>query len=139
MHKFKVPEDATFHTKIPQHSFNPDQKAFMEAKVNNMLKAGIICPMHPGEVKCVAPSVLAHKVHENTGLSSNELKHKVNDECIKYGLLAAFDLPPRPPPSEDKPMAASPKKWCLCQDFREINKLTPITPVPQGDIHTKQL
>ena len=68
----------------------------MAAKVQEMLKGGIICPMHPREVRCVALSVLAHKVHENGGLSLDELQHKVNDECVKYGLPAAFDLPPRP-------------------------------------------
>ena len=111
----------------------------MEAKVDKMLKGGIIRPIHPGEVKCIAPSVLAQKAHGNTGLSSDELKHKVNDECVKHRLPAAFDLPPRPPPTESLPAAASPKKWCLCQDFGEINKVTPIAPVPQGDIHAKQL
>jgi transposase InsO family protein len=139
VHKLNVPEDATFRTKIPQRSFNPDQRAFMEAKVDEMLKGGIIRPMHPGEVKCVAPSVLAQKAHENTGLSSDELKHKVNDECIKHGLPTAFDLPPRPPQFESLPTTTSPKKWRLCQDFGEINKVTPIAPVPQGDIRAKQL
>ena len=100
VHKLNVPEDAMFHTKIPHHSYNPYQHAFMEAKVDDMLKAGVVCPMHPGEVKCTALSVLAHKVHGNTGLSLDKLKHKVNDECVKYGLPAAFDLPPCPPPSE---------------------------------------
>ena len=139
VHKLNVPEDATFRTKIPQRSFNPDQRAFMEAKVDEMLKGGIIRPIHLGEVKCIAPSVLAQKAHGNTGLSSDELKHKVNDECVKHGLPAAFDLPPRPPPTESFPAAASPKKWRLCQDFGEINKVTPIAPVPQGDIRAKQL
>jgi len=139
MHKLKVPEDATFHTKIPQCMFNPDQRAFMEAKVDEMLKGGIIWPMHPGEVKCVAPSVLAQKIHGNTGLSSDELKHKVNDECVKHGLPSAFDLPPRPPPAENTSTPISPKKWRLCQDFGEINKVTPIAPVPQGNIRAKQL
>ena len=36
-------------------------------------------------------------------------------------------------------MSTTPKKWHLCQDFGEINKVTPIAPVPQGDIHAKQL
>jgi len=111
----------------------------MEAKVDEMLKGGIIRPMHPGEVKCVAPSVLAQKIHGNTGLSSDELKHKVNDECVKHGLPSAFDLPPCPPPTENTSVPISPKKWRLCQDFREINKVTPIAPVPQGDIRAKQL
>ncbi|KIJ95894.1 hypothetical protein K443DRAFT_30426, partial [Laccaria amethystina LaAM-08-1] len=63
VHKLNVPENATFRTKIPQRSFNPDQKAFMAAKVQEMLKGGIIRPIHLGEVRCVAPSVLAQKVH----------------------------------------------------------------------------
>jgi len=139
VHKLNIPEDATFRTKIPQCSFNPNQHAFMEVKVDEMLKGGIIRPMHPGEVKCVALSVLAQKAHENTGLSLDELKHKVNDECVKHGLPTAFDLPPRPLQSEGFPTTTSPKKWRLCQDFREINKVTPIAPVPQGDICAKQL
>jgi len=139
VHKLDIPESATFHTKIPQRSFNPDQRTFMAAKVQEMLKGGIIRPMHPGEVRCVAPSVLAQKAHKNTGLSLDELKHKVNDECINYGLPAAFDLPPCPPPSDDYSVPIPPKKWCLCQDFGEINKVTTIAPVPQGDIRAKQL
>jgi len=139
IHKLNIPEDATFRTKIPQHSFNLDQCAFMEVKVNEMLKGGIIHSIHPRDVKCVAPSVLAQKTHENTGLSSDKLKHKVNEECVKHGLPTTFDLPPCPPPSEGLPTATSPKKWCLCQDFSEINKVMPIAPVPQGNIHAKQL
>ena len=139
VHKLNIPEDATFQTKIPQRSFNPDQHAFMNTKVDEMLKGGIIRPMHPGEVKCVAPSVLAQKAHGNGGLSLDELKHKVNDECIKHSLPAAFDLPTRPPPTETVPTNTSPEKWRLCQDFGEINKVTPIAPVPQGDICAKQL
>jgi hypothetical protein len=29
-------------------------------------------------------------------------------------------------------------KWRICQDFGEINKVTKITPMPQGDIQVKQ-
>ena len=83
----------------------------MEVKVDEMLKGGIVCPIHPGEVKCVAPSVLAHKVHGNMGLSSDELKHKVNDECVKHGVPTAFNLPPRPPPAKTTPASISPKRW----------------------------
>ncbi|KIJ96626.1 hypothetical protein K443DRAFT_28104, partial [Laccaria amethystina LaAM-08-1] len=63
VHKLNIPEDTTFCTKIPQCSFNPDQHAFMEAKVDEMLKGGIIRPIHPGDVRCVVPSVLAQKTH----------------------------------------------------------------------------
>ena len=47
VHKLKIPEGATFQTKIPPRSYNPDQQAFMNAKVDEMLEAGIICPIHP--------------------------------------------------------------------------------------------
>ena len=139
IHKLNIPEDTTFHMKILQRSFNPDQRAFMEAKVDEMLEAGIICPIYPEDIKCIAPSVLAQKVHENTGLSLDELKHKVNDECIKHDLPIAFDLPPCPAPAENTTAFTLPKKWCLCQDFGEINKVMPIAPVPQGDVCAKPL
>ena len=31
----------------PPQSYNPDQRAFIEMKVNKMLEASIICPIHP--------------------------------------------------------------------------------------------
>jgi len=101
VHKLNIPADAMFCTKLPQRSFNTDQWAFMEAKVDEMLKAGIISSIHPGDVKCSAPLVLAQKALKNMGLSLNELKHKVNDECVKHDLPAAFDLPPCPTPTTD--------------------------------------
>jgi hypothetical protein len=30
------------------------------------------------------------------------------------------------------------QKWWICQDFREVNKHTKVTPMPQGDIRAKQ-
>ena len=78
-------------------------------------------------------------MHGNMGLSLDELKHKVNNECMKHNLFAVFDLPPYPPPADDTPITMQPKKWCLCQDFGEMNKVMNITPVPQGDIRAKQL
>ena len=111
VHKLNIPEGSTFHMKIPQCSYNPNQQAFMATKVQEMLKGGIIRPMHPGEVCCVAPSVVAQKVHEGSGLSLDELQHKVNNECIKHGLPAAFDLPPHPPPSDNVSTMMPPKKW----------------------------
>ena len=60
VHKLNIPENTTFRTKIPQHSFNPDQKVFMAEKVQEMFKGGIIRPMHPGSL------------HRTIGLSSQD-------------------------------------------------------------------
>ena len=142
VHKLNIPEGATFRTKIPPRSYNPDQRAFVNAKVDEMLEAGIIRPIHPSEVRFVAQTVLAQKAHDGEGLSIEELKYKVNKQCLDQGLPNEFDLPPMPEPNLDHALAAkrsTPIKWRMCQDFGGINKVTEVAPVPQGDIRAKQL
>jgi hypothetical protein len=144
VHKLDIPEGATFRTKIPPRAYNPDQRAFMEAKIDEMLEAGIIRPIHPRDVRFVAQTVLAQKTHEGQGLPLDELKHKVNDQCTQNGFLDEFDMPPRPEPpgtaTEGKESSAKkPTKWRMCQDFNGINKVTEIAPTPQGDLRAKQL
>lgn len=140
VHKLNIPEGATFRTKIPPRSYNPDQRAFVDAKVNEMLEAGIIRPIHPSEVRFVAQTVLAQKTHEGQGRGIDELKHIVNDQCLENGLPNEFEMPPRPEPTTT-PVAnqSAPIKWRMCQDFGGVNKVTEVAPVPQGDIRTKQL
>ena len=136
VHKLNILEGATFRTKIPPWLYNFDQQAFMETKLDKMLEAGIICSIHPRDVRFVAQMVLVQKTHEGDGLTLDELKHCVNDLCIKHGLPSEFDMPPQPGmhvPGENIVQDKA-KKWRMCQDFREINKVTEITPVPQGDI-----
>src|SRR5271168_4255158 len=36
VHKLNIPDGATFRTKIPPRSYNPDQRAFVNAKVDEM-------------------------------------------------------------------------------------------------------
>ena len=140
IHKLNIPEGATFRTKIPPQSYNPDQRAFVDAKVNEMLKAGIIRPIHPSEVRFVAQTVLAQKTHEGQGLDIETLKYKVNDQCIKSGLPGEFELPPQPDQAQSLPTKQdTPIKWRMCQDFGGINKVTEVAPMPQGDIRAKQL
>lgn len=80
-------------------------------------------------------------MHEGTGLTLEELQHCVNDRCIEAGLLATFKklLPAREVSHEtchiDKGQT---QKWQVCQDFVELNKVTKVPPMPQGDIRTKQ-
>ena len=85
VHKLKIPEWATFWTKIPPRSYNPDQQAFVNPKVDEILEARIIRLIHPSEVHFVAQMVRAHKTHEGQGLSIDELKHKVKNQCIEHG------------------------------------------------------
>ena len=140
VHKLNIPEGTTFRTKIPPRSYNPDQRAFVNAKVDEMLEAGIIRPIHPSKVRFVAQTVLAQKAHDGEGLTIDELKHKVNDQCSANGLPGKFELPPQPEPKPEHPPARDkPVKWRMCQDFGGINKVTEVAPVPQGDIRAKQL
>ena len=140
VHKLNIPEGATFCTKIPPRSYNPDQRAFIDTKVNEMLEAGIIRPIHPSEVHFIAQTVLAQKAHDGQGLTIDKLKHKVNDQCIKHGLPGEFEIPPCLERNPSHPTTQkAPTKWHICQDFGGINRVTEITPVPQGDIRAKQL
>jgi hypothetical protein len=140
VHKLNIPEGATFRTKIPPRSYNPDQRAFIDAKVNEMLEADIVRPIHPSEVRFVAQTVLAQKTHEGQGLGIEELKYRVNEQCLEHGLPDEFVIPPPPEPYHSSPYKqTTPIKWRMCQDFGGINKVTEVAPVPQGDIRAKQL
>jgi hypothetical protein len=138
-HQLKIPEEATFQTKIGQCSMMPPQQKYLNEKVDEMLAAGIIAPIHPWDVCNVAPTVLAQKAHKGNGLTLDELKHHVNDKCVKHGIPSAFDMPPRPEPMETPAEIHPSQKWCICQDFNNLNKVTQIAPMPQGDIWAKQL
>ena len=138
-HQLKIPEGMTFRTKIGQRSMTPPQRKFLNKKVDEMLAAGIVAPIHPRDVHNVAPTVLAQKVHEGNGIPLDELKHRINDECVSHGMQSAFDMPPRPEPREASVDATAPQKWRICQDFNNLNKVTQIAPMPQGDIRAKQL
>ena len=141
VHKLNIPEGATFRKKIPPRSYNPDQRAYINARVDEMLEANIIRPIHPGEVQFVAQTVLAQKTHDGQGLCIEELKHKVNNQCLQHDLPGKFEMPALPERVAN-PLTTTentPIKWRMCQDFGGINRVTEIAPVPQGDIRAKQL
>jgi hypothetical protein len=138
-HKLKILADARFQTKIGQRFMTPPQHKYLNEKVDKMLAAGIIALMHPRDVRNITSTVLAQKVHEGSRLTVDELKHHVNDECISYGIPSTFDLPPRPKPWELFTKTPTSQKWQICQDFNNLNRVTQIAPMPQGDIRAKQL
>jgi transposase InsO family protein len=140
VHRLNIPEGTTFSKRVHQKPLTPPQKQYLNTKIDEMIAAGVIEQCNPSDVKCVSPTTLAQKAHEGGGLSLDELRHRVNDECIAAGLPPHFDLPPRPKNESGMESAASfkPPKWRICQNFGEVNKVTEIAPMPQGDIRVKQ-
>ena len=137
VHRLDIPPDATFPMKVHQKPLTPPQRRYLYDSIDKMLEAGIIEACKPEEVKCISATTLAQKTHEGKGLALGELQHRVNDECIAHGMETEFDLPPRTTPTpEDNPIGDP--KWRICQNFAQINKITKVAPMPQGDIRSKQ-
>ena len=88
-------------------------------------------------LKCISATTLAQKTHQGKGLVLTELQHRVNNECTTHGIETKFDLPPRTAPTPDDNAPEEPK-WRICQNFTQINKITKVAPIPQGDIRAKQ-
>ncbi|KAG6806815.1 hypothetical protein H0H92_009977, partial [Tricholoma furcatifolium] len=61
VHKLNVPEDAQFSSKVHQKPLTPPQKQYLHQSIDEMLRAGIIEPCDPSQVKCVSPTTLAQK------------------------------------------------------------------------------
>ena len=138
VHHLNIPPGATFSTKIGQKPLTPPQRRYLYESVDIMLKAGIIEQCLPDQVKCVSPTTLAQKAHAGSGLVLEELQHRTNNECIAHGFEPFFNLPPRSQPTPDDESDKSEPKWRICQNFSQINKVTKIAPMPQGDIRAKQ-
>ena len=138
VHHLDIPPDTTFSTKTGQKPLTPPQRKYLYESIDTMLKAGIIEQCLPDQVKCVSPTTLAQKVHSNPGLNLEELQHRLNDQCIAHGFEQTFNLPPRSAPTPDDESTKNETKWRICQNFAQINKVTKIAPMPQGDIRAKQ-
>jgi hypothetical protein len=128
-----------FKTKVNQRPQSPLQKEFFNCVLDKMLTGGIIWPIAHQDVKCCGATTLAKKVHEGGGLSLNTLKHRVDDECVAAGFPPAFqELPPRDNTIPDPNPPPAQNKWRVCQGFADLNQVTKVPPMPQGDIHLKQ-
>jgi RNase H-like domain found in reverse transcriptase/Reverse transcriptase (RNA-dependent DNA polymerase) len=135
-----VPETAKFNLRIHQRPLTPEQSRFYNERADEMLKAGLIEKAPPELIKCVATTVIAQKAHETGGLPWDELKRRVNEQCDTAGMNPAFELPEQEvQPQNPKDMISTkPRKWRICQNFAQLNKVTEIAPMPQGDILAKQ-
>lgn len=139
--RLDIPRDKQFRTKINQRPQSPPQKEFFYEVINKMLEADIIRPIAHQDVKCCAATTLAKKTHEgNSGdITLDTLKHRLNDECIAAGFPSAFEhLPPKDETYFNAKEPSMQNKWRVCQDFAELNQVTKVPPMPQGDIRLKQ-
>ena len=138
-HRLDIPRDKQFRTKVSQRPQSPPQKEFFYGVIDKMLTAGIIRPINHQDVKCCGATTLAKKAHEGGGLTLNTLKHRVNDQCVAAGFPPAFqELPMLEETDQDTNAPALQNKWRVCQDFTELNLVTKVPPMPQGDIRLKQ-
>jgi len=142
-HHLNIPEGLKFRTRVNQRPLSPPQKVFYNGVIDKMLDADIIRPIPAADIKCCGATTLAKKAHEGGGLSLEELQLKVNDLCTEEGYKPAFVnlLPPQSPaPDEprDEHFPEPKQKWRVCQDFPDLNKVTKVAPMPQGDIRMKQ-
>lgn len=105
-----------------------------------MLKAGLVEKAPLELIKCVATTVIAQKAHEMGGLPWEELKRRVNEQCDTAGMNPAFELPEQEAQTRNLQdnTSTKPRKWQICQNFAQLNKVTEIAPMPQGDILAKQ-
>ena len=137
VHHLDIPTDTTFSLKVHQKPLTPPQRRYLYESIDTMLEAGVIEACKPEDVKCVSATTLAQKTHQGKGHSLEELQHRVNDECVAHGMEPRFDLPPRTAPTPEDSTSEE-TKWRICQNFAQINKITKVAPMPQGDIRAKQ-
>jgi hypothetical protein len=138
-HRLDIPRDKQFKIKINQRPQTPPQKEFFNHTIDKMLEAGIIRPIAHQDVKCCSVTTLAKKTHEGNGRTLNELRHRINEQCVAAGFPSAFeDLLPMEETHTDSNLPPEQTKWRICQDFSELNQVTKVPPMPQGDIRRKQ-
>ena len=136
IHRLNIPADATFSYKVRQRPLTPPQRPWFHKKLDEMLAAGIIAPCHPSKVKAVSLTTLAQKAHETGGLTLDEIRQLVNDQLIASRNPAAFTTTTNTPCLQTD--STLEQKWQICQNFTEVNNVTQVTPMPQGDIRAKQ-
>jgi hypothetical protein len=138
-HHIHVPLDTVFPKKIPhQWQLMESQKSYLSNAIDELLAVDIIEPIRPEDVLCASPLTLAQKVHDNPGLSLDELRHRLNEECSAHGIPPPHKTEATAPTTPLVPGKEQPQKWRICQNYNALNKVTKVFPLPQGDIWTKQ-
>jgi hypothetical protein len=128
-HRMHIPPDVVFPKKIPhQRQLTEAQRAYLSNAIDELVKADIVEPIRPEDVKCVSPITLAQKVHTKEGLSMDELRHQVNEECIANGHPPVHKVDSSayhtPAAADDVDMTydpTQPQKWRICQNYAALN------------------
>ena len=138
--ELNILEDTTFRTSVHQRPMNPPQRKFMHKWVDQMIEGDLIKSADIPRIKHVAPTVLTQKIHDgNGGMTLDDLQYELNRQCAEANLPQPFqqhtsatkEQQPTKPPNEAP-------KWRVTQNFAELNKVTRIPPMFQGDIRAKQ-
>ena len=149
-HYINIPPETIFPKKIPhQKPLTDNQHTYLNNTIDKLIAADITKTIHLEDVKCCSSNTLAQKTHDKLGLSLNELKHRVNKECIAHVMTPAHNIEtknaPTPAtqstPHNPTPMKHTPPKpqtSRICQNYMALNKVTQVFPTPGGDICTKQ-
>ena len=85
--------------------------------------------------------MLTQKTHEASGsMSLEDLRRELNKQCEHAKLARPFDEEVGASTTEQraKKLSNEPPKWRVTQNFTELNKITQIPPMFQGDIRAKQ-
>jgi len=137
-----VPKEARFNTNIRQRPLSPPQKQYMHKWVQQMLDANMIERADVTWVKHVAPTVLTQKTHDAAGaMTLEDLQIEVNRQCEAANIPPPFNKSQIESQRNNKitrPTTSEPTKWRVTQNFAELNKVTQIPPLHQGDIRAKQ-
>lgn len=128
-----------FSKKVHQRSLKGPERDYYYPRLDELERCGVIRKIAPEDVKCVSPTTLAQKPHANQGLTIEEIRCILNKQCEDAGMPAEF-------PDEEEnllpPLRASllwkAATYRVCQNYGELNKVTQVAPMPQGDIRTKQ-
>lgn len=106
-----------------------------------MLDANMIEQADIACIKHVAPTVLMQKTHDDKGaLTLEDLQRTLNEQCNQAGVEPPF---PNVSPNKEEELKEKGNdhknvKWRVTQNFGELNKVTQIPPLHQGDIRAKQ-
>src|ERR1700692_4747525 len=86
------------------------------------------------------PVTLAAKAHTTGGMTIDELCQHLNQECEQVGVDQPF-VGPQPTLPVGRDVIDSnhpPQKFQVCTNYKKLNEVTQVLPMPQGDIRTKQ-